>query len=130
MGCISLARAGTPLDLLGALSRSHMDLVVYGNDHRGHGRTALSPKQLGDFGPGGSKLLVVEDMVALSLIAKEENPGLPFILPGHSMGSFATQQFVLDHSEKSRWTGSYQGQAHSVGSRSSRNPVNVLSRKS
>jgi|SRR5437762_13974893 len=27
-------------------------LVVYGNDHRGHGRTALSPEHFGDFGPG------------------------------------------------------------------------------
>ena len=25
-------------------------LVVYGNDHRGHGRTAPSPKHFGDFG--------------------------------------------------------------------------------
>jgi hypothetical protein len=42
-------------------------LVVYGNDHHGHGRTAPSPKYLGDFGPGGFNLLV-EDMVRLSLI--------------------------------------------------------------
>ena len=73
-------------------------LVVYGNDHRGHGRTALSPKHFGDFGPCGFNLLV-EDMATLSLIAKDENPGLPFILLGHSMGSFAAQQFVLEHSE-------------------------------
>src|SRR5262249_24280247 len=73
-------------------------LVVYGNDHRGHGRTALSPKHFGDFGPCGFNLLV-EDMAKLSLIAKDENPGLPFILLGHSMGSFAAQQLVLEHSE-------------------------------
>jgi alpha-beta hydrolase superfamily lysophospholipase len=73
-------------------------LVVYGNDHRGHGRTAPSPKHFGDFGPCGFNLLV-EDMATLSLIAKDENPGLPFILLGHSMGSFAAQQFVLEQSE-------------------------------
>jgi len=73
-------------------------LVVYGNDHRGHGRTALSSKHFGDFGEGGFKLLV-EDMVRLSAIAKEENPEKPFILLGHSMGSFASQQYVLDHSD-------------------------------
>jgi alpha-beta hydrolase superfamily lysophospholipase len=72
-------------------------LVVYGNDHRGHGRTAPSARQLGDFGPGGFNLLV-EDMVRLSVIAKEENPGQPFILLGHSLGSFAAQKFALDHS--------------------------------
>jgi hypothetical protein len=35
----------------------------------------------GDFGKGGFDLLV-EDMVRLSRIAKEENPNLPFILMG------------------------------------------------
>ena len=77
---------------------AHAGLVVYGNDHRGHGRTARSPEELGDFGPGGFNLLV-EDMVRLSLRAKEENPKQPFILLGHSMGSFAAQQYVLGHSQ-------------------------------
>ena len=74
-------------------------LTVYGNDHRGHGSTASSAKQFGDCGNGGFDLLV-EDMVRLSRIAKDENPNLPFILFGHSMGSFAAQQYVLDHSRE------------------------------
>jgi len=73
--------------------------TVYGNDHRGHGRTARSTEQLGDFGEGGFDLLV-EDMLHLSRIAKEENPDRPFILLGHSMGSFAAQQYVLEHSRE------------------------------
>jgi alpha-beta hydrolase superfamily lysophospholipase len=74
-------------------------LTVYGNDHRGHGRTAPDNTHLGDFGDGGFDLLV-EDMVCLSRIAKDENPNLPFILFGHSLGSFAAQQYVLDHSRE------------------------------
>src|SRR3954462_6890552 len=75
------------------------NLTVYGNDHRGHGHTAHSPEQFGNFGAGGFDLLV-HDMVLLSRIAKAENAGPPFILLGHSMGSFAAQQYVLDHSEE------------------------------
>src|SRR6266446_4980305 len=71
--------------------------VVYGNDHRGHGLTAKLSGSFGDFGPGGFDQLV-EDMVSLRVIAKNEHPDKPYILLGHSMGSFAAQQFVLDHS--------------------------------
>jgi alpha-beta hydrolase superfamily lysophospholipase len=44
--------------------------------------------------------LLVEDIFRLSRIAKEEIPDVPFILLGHSMGSFAAQQYVLDHSRE------------------------------
>ena len=71
--------------------------TVYGNDHRGHGLTALSPAQFGDFGEGGFDMLV-EDMLWLNRIAKHECPFQPYLLLGHSMGSFAAQQFVLEHS--------------------------------
>src|SRR3954466_489971 len=72
-------------------------LTVYGNDHRGHGLSAHS--QLGEFGRGGFELLV-EDMVRLSEIAREENPDLPLLLLGHSVGSFAAQRYVIDHSHE------------------------------
>ena len=76
----------------------HAGLVIYGNDHRGHGRTARSRSELGDFGPGGFDLMV-KDMVRLSLKARDETPSQPFILLGHGIGSFAAQQWVLDHSD-------------------------------
>jgi alpha-beta hydrolase superfamily lysophospholipase len=37
-------------------------------------------------------------MISLRVIAKNEHPGKPYILLGHSLGSFAAQQFILDHS--------------------------------
>ncbi len=77
----------------------HGEFVVYGNDHRGHGLTAKSFGSFGEFGPGGFDQLV-EDMVPLRVIAKKEHPGKPYILLGHSMGSFAAQQFILDHSQQ------------------------------
>jgi alpha-beta hydrolase superfamily lysophospholipase len=74
-------------------------LTVYANDHRGHGLTARSASHLGEFGEGGFELLV-QDMVRLSELANDENPDLPLILLGHSMGSFAAQKYILDHSRE------------------------------
>ena len=68
--------------------------VVYAQDHRGHGASATV---LGDLGEGGWAALV-DDIGLLSASVRAEHPGLPLILLGHSMGSFAVQQYLLDHS--------------------------------
>ncbi len=88
---------GRYAETIDALNRA--GLTVYGNDHRGHGRTALSPKCFGDFGAGGFDFLV-EDMARLGRIARREHPRAPFFLLGHSLGSFAAQQYVLDRSRE------------------------------
>jgi alpha-beta hydrolase superfamily lysophospholipase len=71
--------------------------VVYANDHRGHGRTAGSVERQGDLGPGGWPGLM-SDMGELGALARREHPGLPLALVGHSMGSFALQGYLVDHS--------------------------------
>ena len=71
--------------------------VVYAQDQRGHGATA-SPGQLGDLGQAGWTGLV-DDIGLLSAQICAQHPGLPLILLGHSMGSFAVQQYLLDHSD-------------------------------
>ena len=67
-------------------------LVVYAQDHRGHGASA-DPGALGDLGKGGWPGLV-DDIGLLSAYIRAEHPGLPLILLGHSMGSFAVQQYL------------------------------------
>src|SRR5271166_298406 len=69
---------------------------VFANDHRGHGRS-VGRESLGDFGAGGWNGLVA-DMVTLTRLARTREGQLPVILLGHSMGSFAAQQYVLDNS--------------------------------
>ncbi len=69
--------------------------AVYGNDHRGHGGSA-GAHGVGDFGPRGFQA-VVDDMAALTKVAKGEAPGKPLVLLGHSMGSFAAQLYLLEH---------------------------------
>jgi alpha-beta hydrolase superfamily lysophospholipase len=71
-------------------------IVVYAQDHRGHGATA-GEGVLGDLGEGGWPALV-DDIGLLAARIRARHPGLPLILLGHSMGSFAVQQFLLDHS--------------------------------
>ena len=70
--------------------------VVYAQDHRGHGASA-DPEALGDLGKGGWAGLV-GDIGLLSAKIRSDHPGLPLILLGHSMGSFAVQQYLFDHS--------------------------------
>jgi alpha-beta hydrolase superfamily lysophospholipase len=76
-------------------------LVVYAQDHRGHGASArgqgADPEALGDLGKG-SWAGLVDDIGLLSARIRAEHPGLPLILLGHSMGSFAVQQYLFDHS--------------------------------
>jgi alpha-beta hydrolase superfamily lysophospholipase len=71
--------------------------VVYANDHRGHGRTAGGEERHGVLGPAGWDGLV-DDLGAVSELARKEHPGIPLVVLGHSMGSFALQQYLLDHS--------------------------------
>jgi hypothetical protein len=69
--------------------------AVCADDHRGHGQSMASTP--GDLGKGGWDALV-DDMVQLSGLVRDRHPGLPLVLVGHSLGSFASQQYILDHS--------------------------------
>jgi alpha-beta hydrolase superfamily lysophospholipase len=68
--------------------------IVYANDHRGHGRTALSLDSIGYPGDRDGFSWMVMDMHQLSHIIKAENPGVPLFLLGHSMGSFLSQRYI------------------------------------
>ncbi|HEY2205393.1 MAG TPA: alpha/beta hydrolase [Pseudonocardia sp.] len=74
-------------------------LVVYAQDHRGHGATAGSEAAQGDLGPGGWPELV-GDIGRLTDHIRGEFADLPLVLIAHSMGSFAAQQYLVDHSDR------------------------------
>lgn len=68
--------------------------AVYGNDHRGHGKTAGSLENVGYFADEDGFNVVVEDMKLLTDTIKKENPGLPVFLFGHSMGSLLSRSYI------------------------------------
>ncbi len=71
--------------------------IVYANDHRGHGRTAGDAENHGNLGPAGWRGLV-DDLGALNEYARSEYPDTPLVMFGHSMGSFALQQYLVEKS--------------------------------
>lgn len=66
---------------------------VYANDHRGHGRTRVRSGALGDAGADAWNHFV-SDVRALTTLIRTEQPRLPVILFGHSMGSFIAQDYM------------------------------------
>lgn len=77
---------------------------VYADDHRGHGHTGLRQlernqiRNLGNLGPGGMDATYAQ-VADFTQLIKEENPGRPIILIGHSWGSFIAQKIINRHSE-------------------------------
>lgn len=85
-------------DLVGA------GFTVYADDHRGHGRTGLGQwegdhSKLGRLGKGGIRS-TVEAVHQLTGIIRDENPGVPIVLLGHSWGSLIAQAIVNEHSDE------------------------------
>lgn len=76
--------------------------LVYAHDHRGHGATGVTADSLGSFGDAGWDGLVA-DVAAVGRSVAELHPGLPVFLVAHSMGSFAAQQVIVEHSDQ--WAG-------------------------
>ncbi|NNL84175.1 MAG: alpha/beta fold hydrolase [Myxococcales bacterium] len=71
---------------------------VFANDHRGHGRTATSPAELGDMGANGWHRAVQDLREIIDWIAGAY-PGVARVLLGHSMGSLLARQYLIDHGQ-------------------------------
>jgi alpha-beta hydrolase superfamily lysophospholipase len=73
---------------------------TYAHDHRGHGHTKAPDAPQGMFAATGGMAKVVADIDALHDLIAEENPGLPVIAFGHSMGGIITLNYAFKHSER------------------------------
>lgn len=74
--------------------------VTAGNDHLGHGKSIRVPKEQGFFAEKDGWWRVVDDMDKLHGIMSKEYPELPYVLFGHSMGSFLTRTYLIKHPDR------------------------------
>jgi|SRR5690625_271808 len=74
------------------------NIFVYGNDHRGHGKTGDKQGQLGYFANENGFTKTANDLHEITKIIKSEYPETPLFLFGHSMGSFLARHYIQNHS--------------------------------
>ncbi|WP_099159939.1 alpha/beta hydrolase [Virgibacillus ndiopensis] len=76
------------------------DIFVYGNDHRGHGRTGERQGLLGYLAEKDGFQKVTDDLYEVSRKIKTDFPNVPLFLLGHSMGSFLARNYIQSHSDE------------------------------
>ena len=75
---------------------SSKNILVIGNDHLGHGKSAKK-EDYGYFGNGKSET-VVNDLHKVTQYAKETyGNDIPYFLLGHSMGSFMARRYMMTY---------------------------------
>ncbi len=70
-------------------------VAVCGNDHLGHGYTAVTEQDYGYFGVRGARNFILQDVKHMSDFSSEAFPNIPHVLLGHSMGSFFARAFAV-----------------------------------
>ncbi|MFW9852453.1 MAG: alpha/beta hydrolase [Candidatus Thorarchaeota archaeon] len=68
--------------------------AVYGNDHRGHGKSEGRRNHIKSFDE------YVEDCYKLTELIKKEQKGKPIFLIGHSMGSLIGQRYAIKYQKE------------------------------
>ncbi len=68
--------------------------VVAGNDHLGHGKSVGEDKLYGYFCEQDPATVLVRDVHRLKKMTQKEYPALPYVIVGHSMGSFILRNYL------------------------------------
>lgn len=71
--------------------------LVVGHDHIGHGESVASQEDWGYFAEPNPSDVLVADMHSLREITQKENPGVPYFMLGHSMGSYMLRKYLALH---------------------------------
>lgn len=82
-------------------------IVVAGNDHLGHGKTALNKEELGYMNAYDGSRTIVSDLHRVTVCLKKAYPNVPFYLMGHSMGSFMARRYLTEYGFDKRRPSAY-----------------------
>lgn len=72
-------------------------ILVVGDDHLGHGKSINSGGIYGYFCKEDAPTVLVRDEHRLKKMMQEQYAGVPYIILGHSMGSFITRNYLLKY---------------------------------
>ena len=75
-------------------------ILVTGEDHLGHGKSVSEGGSFGYFCEQDPATVVVRDVHRLKKITEEQYPQVPYIILGHSMGSFITRDFIAKYGDE------------------------------
>lgn len=73
-------------------------IIVVGDDHRGHGKTAFQENKLGYFSNKHGWEKLIDDQKIVNDYIHKNYPFLPVFILGHSMGSFIVRSFAIKYS--------------------------------
>lgn len=72
-------------------------ILVIGNDHLGHGESVNNEDELGYFNTKKLSATVVADLYKVTTNIRARYRDVPFIILGHSMGSFLVRRYLMTY---------------------------------
>ena len=70
-------------------------ILVVGDDHLGHGKSVKAGEPYGYFCKEDAPTVLVRDEHRLKKMIQGKYPGVPYLILGHSMGSFITRNYLM-----------------------------------
>lgn len=70
-------------------------ILVTGEDHLGHGKSVAEDGTYGYFCKRDSATVIVRDVHRLKKMTQQAYPGIPYVILGHSMGSYMLRNYLF-----------------------------------
>lgn len=76
--------------------------LVVGHTHLGHGNSVQTKEDWGYFAENDAPNVLIKDMHTLRSMIQKENPGVPYFMLGHSMGSYLLRRYLTVYNDNLR----------------------------